>query len=100
MGRYEEGYTEFKRAIRLDPPSAVIRGGLGFIYWCSRRYDEAIESLGKALELNPDFAGAHGVLGWAYLCKSQYDQAIAAGRKAAEISQGAPTFLFGLGEAY
>ena len=100
MGRYEEGYTEFKRAIRLDPLSAVIRWGLGFMYWCSRRYDEAIESLGKALELNPAFAGAHGVLGWTCLCKSLHKQAIVAGQRAAEISQGAPTFLFGLGEAY
>jgi len=100
MGRYEEGYTEFKRAIRLDPMSAVIRWGLGILYWSSRRYDEAIESLGNALELDAAFAGAHGVLGWVCECKSLYEKAIAAGQKAAEIGQGAPTFLFGLAQAY
>src|SRR5437667_11295456 len=97
MGRYEEGYTEFKRAIRLDPLSAAIRWGLGFMYWCSRRYDEAIESLGEALESNPAFAGAHGVLGCTCLCKSLRRQAIVAGETAAEMSQGSPTCLCGLG---
>ncbi len=100
MGRYEEGYTELKRAIRLDPLSAVIRWGLGILYWCSRRYDEAIETLGKALDLDPAFAGARAVLGWTYACKFLHEQAIVAGRKAAEISQDAPTFLFGLAEAH
>jgi hypothetical protein len=37
---------------------------------------------------------------WAYVCKSLDEQAIAAGRKATELSQGAPTFLFGLAQAY
>jgi tetratricopeptide (TPR) repeat protein len=99
-GRYEEGYTEFQRAIRLDPTSAVVRWGFGILYWCSRRYDEAIESLGKALELDPAFAGARGLLAWVFECKCLYEQAIAVGEKAAEIGQGAPTFLFGLAQAY
>src|SRR5215831_14741191 len=30
MGRYEEGYTEIKRAIRLDPLSSVFEWSLGF----------------------------------------------------------------------
>lgn len=30
MGRYEEGYTELKRAIRLDPQGSYIHFGLAF----------------------------------------------------------------------
>jgi tetratricopeptide (TPR) repeat protein len=63
MGRYEEGYTELKRAIRLDPLSSIINTVLGQVYIFARRYDQALEQFGKVLELDPNFAPAHGFLG-------------------------------------
>src|SRR5437762_4659447 len=52
MGRYEEGFTELKRAIRLDPHSMMIQVTLGFLHWCARRYDLAIEQYERVLELD------------------------------------------------
>jgi len=100
MGRYEEGYTELKRAIRLDPCSSVLYLGLGFVYRRARRYDQAIEQYEKSLELDPNSSHGHGGLGFAYLEKSLHEPAIAALRKGVELSQNAPVFVAALGEAY
>jgi len=100
MGRFDEGFTELKRAIRLDPLSIIINATLGMGYWLARRYDEQIEQFEKTLELDPDFALAHAVLGYAYLYKCMHEQGIAEVRKGLELSQGAPTFLAWLAEAY
>src|SRR6266478_2240167 len=99
MGRYEEGYTELKRAIRLDP-HPIMNQTLGFVFFFTRRYDQAIEQFKKALELDPSFAQAQSVLGLTYVYKSMPEAAIAASRKAVEMSQGATYYLAILGVVY
>ena len=98
MGRYEEAYTELKRAIRLDP-HPIMNQTLGFIFLFTRRYDQAIEQFEKALELDTGFAPAYWGLGAAYLDRS-YESAIGAARKALELSRGGSLFVAMLGEAY
>ena len=99
MGRYEEGYTELKRAIRLDP-HPIMNQTMGFVFFFTRRYDQAIEQFKKALELDPSFAQAQSVLGLTYVYKSMPEAAIAASRKAVEMSQGATYYLAILGVVY
>ena len=98
-GRYEEGYTELKRAIRLEPHS-IMNQTLGFVLVFNRRYDQAKEQFEKALELDPNFFQAYWGLGAADLYKSQHQSAIAAMEKAVQLSGRAPLFLATLGEAY
>jgi TolB-like protein len=98
-GRYEEGYAELKRAIRLEPHS-IMNQTLGFILVFNRRYDQAKEQFEKALELDPNFFQAYWGLGAADLYKSQHQSAIAAMEKAVQLSGRAPLFLATLGEAY
>src|SRR5216684_4162198 len=98
-GRYEEGYTELKRAIRLEPHS-IMNQTLGFIFVFNRRYDQAKEQFEKALELDPNFFQAYWGLGAADLYKSQHQSAIAGMEKAVQLSGRAPLFLATLGEAY
>ncbi len=98
-GRYEEGYTELKRAIRLEPHS-IMNQTLGFVLVFNRRYDQAKEQFEKALELDPTFFQAYWGLGAADLYKSQHQSAIAAMEKAVQLSGRAPLFLATLGEAY
>jgi len=99
MGRYEEGYTELKRATRLDP-HPILNQSLGFVFFFAGRYDQAIEQFEKALELDPTLAQAHCVLGLTYAYKGIHDSAIAAGQKAVELSHGAALFVACLGLAY
>jgi TolB-like protein/Tfp pilus assembly protein PilF len=99
MGRYEEGYTELKRATRLDP-HPIVNQSLGFVLFFAGRYDEAIEQFEKALELDPGLAQAHCVLGLTYVYKGMHESAIAEGQKAVELSHGGTLFVACLGLAY
>ena len=98
-GRYEEGYTELKRAFRLEP-HALMNQGLGFVLIFNRRYDEAKEQFERALEFDPNFFQAYWGLGAADLQMSRYQAAIAEMEKALQLSGGAPLFLGTLGTAY
>jgi TolB-like protein/Flp pilus assembly protein TadD len=98
MGRYEEAYTEFQRAIRLDPLT-VSQGLLGFNCIYSRRYDQAISQFNKILEVEPEDGPALCGLGWAYSCKGLHEPAIAALRKGVNLWPGTSPLVL-LGEAY
>ena len=99
-GRYEEGYTELKRSIGLDP-QAIMYQTLGTVFFfAARRYDQAIEQYDKALEMDPRLASTHCLLGLAYQHKSMHEPAIAAARKAVELSGGATLFTAMLGDVY
>lgn len=100
MGRFEEGYTELQRAVRLDPHSPQIRVTLGLIYWSWGKYDLAVKNFEKALEIDPDFLWAHCSMAFTYADQSKYDRAIAAGRRAVDLSQGAPSTVAFLGYEY
>lgn len=98
MGRYEEGYTEFQRAIRLDH-LAVGRNLLAYNAAYSRRWDQAIDQFIRILELDPEDGRALCGLGWAYSRKGQHELAIGALQKGVNFWPGT-TPLTMLGEAY
>src|SRR6516162_1617559 len=76
LGRFDEGITQIKRAIGLDPLSAVYYANLAESYRMARRYPEAIAQARKAIELEQGFSYGHGVLGSAFDVSGQFDQAI------------------------
>ena len=96
MGRYEESYTEVRRALRLDL-SSIFNAALAFIYLYGRRYDQTIEQCRK--HLTHPHKAAWAFLGWAQSCKSMHESAIASWRKACELWPGATPIAW-LGEAY
>jgi TolB-like protein/Tfp pilus assembly protein PilF len=98
MGRYEEAYTEFQRAIRLDP-LAVSQNLLGFNCLYARRYDQAVSVFVKILELDPQDGPALCGLGWAYSWKGLHELAIAALRNGVNLWPGTSALTM-LGEAY
>ncbi len=98
-GRFEEGYTELKRAFRLDP-HPIMNQTLGFVLFLARRYDQAKEQFERVLELDPNFAQAYWGLGAADLHESRPQSAISAMQKAVQLSGGALLFVATLGEAY
>jgi TolB-like protein len=100
LGRCEEGYTEVKRAIRLDPCSSIMPWALAFVYWCGRRNDEALEQCEKSLELDPAFTPAYWQRGLVCLNKCMHEAAITALQRADELSQGAPIIVGYLGAAH
>jgi serine/threonine-protein kinase len=100
MGRYEEGFAEVKRAVRLDPHSITYMILGSVLCFAARRYDQAVEQLEKALEADAGLAQAHSMLGLTYALLSMNEPAIAHARKAVELSEGIPFFLGFLGDVY
>jgi TolB-like protein/Tfp pilus assembly protein PilF len=76
LGRTAESIAEAKRALDLDPLSALGNEQLADSYSSARQYDLAIEQYRKTLELYPNQAGPRNSLGWAYVYKGLYDKGL------------------------
>ncbi len=90
-GRLDKGLDHLRRALELDPLSAVMTSALGTCYLMMRRFDQAISACARALELDPAYPWAHRWLGEAYLLKGRYEDA-----EAALSRIQAPMFVAGL----
>jgi TolB-like protein/DNA-binding winged helix-turn-helix (wHTH) protein len=82
FGRHSEAISEMKRAVELDPLSAVIQSFLGRTCLWARRYDEALAEFQKAGQMDPNFAINHERLAHLYPYFEKYDDAIAEDTKA------------------
>jgi tetratricopeptide (TPR) repeat protein len=66
QGRFDDAFSEIRRALDLDPLSTRYISALGQTYYFARRYNEAIGQYRQALELDPKDALVHELLGDAY----------------------------------
>src|SRR6266508_3673702 len=85
LGEFDRAIAEVKRALELDPFSAVMNANLGFCYLYARRYPEAIAQFRKAAELDPSSPAPHLGLGEAYELSGQREQAITEYERAGDL---------------
>ena len=74
--RFDEAFTELRRARELDPLSPTIRAYVGQGYLFARQYDMAGEQLQEALELNPEHALLLHNLGELSLAQGRWTDAV------------------------
>ena len=84
----------FKRALALNPNSAIAHDWYGYYLLWFRRWDEATAELGRAVELDPVSAIIGVDLGWALVIAGRRHEAIAQVRKIFELD---PKNVFALG---
>ena len=77
VGRFEESFAEYKRALELDPLSLAISTDLGLAFYYSRQYDRAIEHLKKLIETEPNYMRTHFYLALIYEEKGMFEEALA-----------------------
>ena len=77
MGRCEDAIAAMRRAVELDPLSAVFTYGLANAYYWARQFDAAIRALKDAIELDPALVIAHQVLAQLYAQKGMHREAFA-----------------------
>jgi tetratricopeptide (TPR) repeat protein len=65
LGRYQEGLTEAKQALKLDARSAAGHCCLGLAYGRLGRWQEAVKEFDRAIEMQPDLPHAEGNRAWA-----------------------------------
>jgi adenylate cyclase len=85
VGRFEEAIAHGKRAIELDPLTALVTNNLGWSYIHARQYDEAIAACQQSVKIDPEFYFNDWCLGYAYLYKGMHEQALAAYQHAVEL---------------
>ena len=82
---------EFKRAIELNPNSAIPHARYSqFLSTNRRRFDEGIAEAQRALELDPLSPNIVSNLGFNYLDRQQFDESIAQLQKALELNPNLP----------
>ena len=97
-GRYDEAVELVRRARELDPlahrsdvAAALLRAG---------RFEEAAAEARQSIAFDPNFPRGHSALGWALIALGEHAEGIAEMEWAERVSNGDPTFLAQLGEAY
>ena len=90
----------FKRALALNPNSAITHDWYGWYLLWFRRWDEATAELRKAVELDPVSVIIGTDLGWELVHAGRWDEAIEQARKIFELDPGNPFALGILGWAY
>ncbi len=84
QGRLRESLEQVKKARALDPLSAIVVSGTGWLLYFHHQFEIAIDEVNACLELDPSFPVADLFLMWNYYGKGDYDQAIVHGAKAVE----------------
>jgi tetratricopeptide (TPR) repeat protein len=99
LGRNDDGLTQVRRALALDPLSLVANRQVGQRLLVVRQYDAALDQFRKTVELDPSFVTGHTYLALTYSAKKMYPEAIAEAEKAVSLSEG-PQELYTLGYIY
>jgi TolB-like protein len=76
LGRFEEGFAQYKKALELDPLSLAISTDLGLGYYYARQYDRAIDHLKELMEMDPNYVRTHYYLAKVYEEKGMFEEAM------------------------
>jgi len=74
-GRFDEGITEIKRALELDPFQDSYNKHLGWCYFYARRYDDSIAQNRSVSEKYPDYPVSRILIAESLAAKGMYDEA-------------------------
>jgi tetratricopeptide (TPR) repeat protein len=97
--QYDEAISSFRKAIELDPKSAVAYSNLARALHAKDQLDEAIACYEKAIALDPKDAVAHFNFGQVLEHKGLLDEAIASYKKAIEVKPSLAEAHCNLGSA-
>jgi serine/threonine-protein kinase len=99
-GKTAQALVEIRKALAVDPLSAVIQIKIGEILYAGGRYDEALVEVDKSLQLSPEFVSAYDVRGRVFLVQKKIPEAIAEFEKVRNRTGDTPYALGPLGYAY
>jgi DNA-binding winged helix-turn-helix (wHTH) protein/TolB-like protein len=76
LGRFDESFSQLKKAQELDPLSLIIQTDLAGYFYITRQYDQAIQQSNKIIELDPTFPFAYAFLWIAMEQKGEKEKAV------------------------
>jgi Flp pilus assembly protein TadD len=97
----EDGMTEMKKAIELNPANAQALNYLGYSYAeKGTNLGEAEKLIKRALDIEPEDGFYVDSLGWVYYQKGDYKRAVEQLERAVNLTGSDPTITEHLGDAY
>jgi type IV pilus assembly protein PilF len=75
-GQINEAFTEFQKALALNPNNKETLNYLGYISTRFKKYDEAVSYYKRAISVDPNYADAVHNLGATYADMENWDEAI------------------------
>lgn len=85
QGRFAESLEETRRALELDPNSAMMAQGAAERFYDARQYERAAAMAKLSVRLDPIYPYSYPTLGLVLLEQAEYDEAIAQFEKALVI---------------
>ncbi len=92
-GRFDEGISQLREAIRLDPLYVAAQSDLARTLYRARRYDEAIIQARKTLDLDPNTTNGYTTIAYADEQKQNYAAAVQANLDYLRLSNFTPQDL-------
>jgi serine/threonine-protein kinase len=100
LGRFDEAFQEIDIACRLDPLSAIILQGRGYLYFLTGQYEESLLAYQELLEFDAFFGKSFSSMGRLYTQMGRYTDAIDMYQKAQSLGGDGPQLLGALGQTY
>lgn len=100
LWRFEDSEKYFKKALTLNPNSAITHYHYAWLLFLLGRLDEAIEEHKLAQKYDPFNPQHTGYLAWLYSAAGRYDDAIQEARKSMEIQKDYDAAYIVLGKTY
>ena len=72
LGRFDESYSEYEKALSLDPLSMPIRTDMAFARYYARDYDKALDMLNLARQIDPEYRMTYNFLMLTYREKGMF----------------------------
>jgi tetratricopeptide (TPR) repeat protein len=86
VGRFQESFAEYRRALEIDPLSLPINWNYGRSLYYARRYDESLAQLKKTVELDSNFPWAQLSYGDVYHAQGNYAPSVEAYARFQELT--------------
>jgi len=100
MRRLDEAVEAARKALELDPLSALLQWQVGFRYFYREQHDRAIEHFRNALELDPQYIQAHIMLGACSVLAGKTEEGVQACETGVKLGGRTPLNLVQLGAVY
>ena len=95
--RFDEAFARIEVARRLDPLSAIIMEGCGYLHTLNRDYDLAVAGFHQVLDLDPTFYKAYTSMGRAQSLAGRHKEALASLEKGRSLAGVAPNIVAAIG---
>jgi tetratricopeptide (TPR) repeat protein len=100
LGKWKQGESEIRSALRLMPQEAAIHQRLGLVLLVQGEFEPALAEVRTAADLDPLVPAAGSSIGMVYFMERRYDRALAEWQKLAALHPDALSLRSLVGMAY